>query len=105
MKTSNKTKRVISRRKLRGRAACAIANQLMPEMRTNIGRAGEAMNFATPSARAIGQASPFSIGNDEPTHFDDNTEKGGSNHKLQLRPVYDAAPFSLPISYLQLCTQ
>lgn len=105
MKMLNKINRIVSRRKLRRLAArpCAVANQLMPEMRISVGRANEAMNFATPSARTINQTSPLPIGNGEPIRFDDNKNvDNGRDCGMQLKPI--DASFSLPINYLQ-CAQ
>ena len=111
MKMLNKINR-ISRRKLRRLVArpCAVANQLMPEMRISVGRANETMNFAMPSARTINQTSPFAIGNGDPLRLGGNNNEGNNNNVdkgidcgKQLTPI--DASFSLPINYLQLCAQ
>ena len=97
----------IMRRKMRRLASrpTAAANFLMPEVRTNVGRANETMNVAMPSQRTINQTSPFgNSGNNDPVRIEysnrwDKTDDVG----LQLKPIDTS--FSLPSNYLQLCAQ
>lgn len=96
----------IMRRKMRRLASrpVAAANFLMPEVRTNVGRANEAMNMAMPSQRTINQTSPFgNSGNNEPVRINSNRCDKTDDCGMQLKPIDTS--FSLPSNYLPLCAQ